>query len=185
MKLHLATLAMGEVRLRARTHTYETLGPHGAESAVFEVSAGPGEAFGPIGQVSSGGELSRLHLAFKQCLTAGYGAESTVFDEVDAGIGGATADSVGRLLAQSARGRQVLCVTHLAQVAAYGATHLVVGKRRRGKRVVVDVEPVTGAGRRNEIARMLGGGESTARQHAEEMIAAASRRRSRRGRKAA
>ncbi|HWN54582.1 MAG TPA: DNA repair protein RecN, partial [Methylomirabilota bacterium] len=105
------------------------LGARGAESAEFLLSANPGEELKPLAKVVSGGELSRTMLAIKTILAASEDVPSMVFDEVDAGIGGRVADAVGHKLRQTAAGRQVLCVTHLAPIAAYAEHHLLVEKR--------------------------------------------------------
>ena len=105
------------------------LGVRGAESAEFLISANPGEDLRSLGKVISGGELSRTMLAVKTILATADDTPTLVFDEVDAGIGGRVADVVGQRLRQTASGRQVLCVTHLAPIAAHATHHLVVEKR--------------------------------------------------------
>jgi DNA repair protein RecN (Recombination protein N) len=129
----------------------------GMERVALLVSTNPGQAPGPIEKVASGGELSRMMLALKVVLTAGSPVPTLVFDEVDAGIGGATAAAVGERLARVAEGVQVLVVTHSPQVAARGAQHLRVMKAVRGARAETRVEPLQGEARREEIARMLAG----------------------------
>ncbi len=129
----------------------------GMERVALLVSTNPGQAPGPIEKVASGGELSRMMLALKVVLTAGSPVPTLVFDEVDAGIGGATAAAVGERLARVAEGVQVLVVTHSPQVAARGAQHLRVMKAVRGARAETRVEPLHGEARREEIARMLAG----------------------------
>lgn len=184
MATQLPRLGLRDSRFRARLSPFENLGPDGAETVCFELSAGPDEAFLPVGQVASGGELSRLLLALRQCRSGTFGAETLVFDEVDAGIGGAAGDVVGALLARAASRRQVLCVTHLPQVAVHAGWHLVVRKGPASARSRVEVLGVEGSDRRDEIARMLGGARLTdrSRDHAEEMIASAGKRRGRTGR---
>ncbi len=132
-------------------------GPEGMERVALLVSTNPGQAPGPIEKVASGGELSRMMLALKVVLAAGSPVPTLVFDEVDAGIGGATAAAVGERLARVAEGVQVLVVTHSPQVAARGAQHLRVVKTVRGARAETRVEPLLGQERREEIARMLAG----------------------------
>jgi DNA repair protein RecN (Recombination protein N) len=148
------------------------VGPRGAETVEFLLSANPGEELRPLGKVISGGELSRTMLAVKTILAAADDTPTLVFDEVDAGIGGRVADIVGQRLRQTAAGRQVLCVTHLAPIAAYATHHLVVTKQvtRGSTRTVVNAldEP----GRVDELARMLGGERvtETSRRHARELL---------------
>jgi DNA repair protein RecN (Recombination protein N) len=148
------------------------VGPRGAETAELLLSANPGEDLRPLAKVVSGGELSRVMLAAKTVLAASDDVPVLVFDEVDAGIGGRVADVVGQKLAASAAGRQVLCVTHLAPIAAYAGHHLLVEKRvaRGATRTSVTV---LGAGPRvDELARMLGGERVTeaSRRHARELL---------------
>jgi DNA repair protein RecN (Recombination protein N) len=129
----------------------------GADSVRFLIATNPGEAPGALDKIASGGELSRLMLALKVVLSAGGGVETLIFDEVDSGIGGATAAAVGERLARVAEGVQVLVVTHSPQVAARGATQLRVAKRLAKDRAVTLVEVLDRAERREEIARMLAG----------------------------
>ncbi|HWN15393.1 MAG TPA: DNA repair protein RecN [Candidatus Dormibacteraeota bacterium] len=148
------------------------VGPRGAESAELLLSANPGEDLRPLAKVVSGGELSRVMLAAKTVLAAADDVPVLVFDEVDAGIGGRVADVVGQKLAASAAGRQVLCVTHLAPIAAYAGQHLLVEKRvaRGATRTTVTLLPA--AARVDELARMLGGERVTeaSRRHARELL---------------
>jgi len=148
------------------------VGPRGAESAELLLSANPGEDLRPLAKVVSGGELSRVMLAAKTVLAAADDVPVLVFDEVDAGIGGRVADVVGQKLATSAAGRQVLCVTHLAPIAAYAGQHLLVEKRvaRGATRTSVTLLPA--AARVDELARMLGGERVTeaSRRHARELL---------------
>jgi DNA repair protein RecN (Recombination protein N) len=136
----------------------------------------PGAAPLPIARGASGGELSRLMLALEVCLAGTVAVPTIVFDEVDAGVGGSAATEVGRRLAQLAGSRQVVVVTHLAQVAAYADRHLAVDKSHDGGVTRSDVRVVEGTERVAELARMLGGRDSpTARRHAEELLGAARR----------
>jgi DNA repair protein RecN (Recombination protein N) len=147
----------------------------GTERVGFLVATNPGAAPGPIAKIASGGELSRFMLALKVVLAARGAATTLVFDEVDRGIGGATADAVGERLARLARDVQVLVVTHSPQVAARGGHHWRIAKEPQGngKAVVTRVEPLDGAGRREELARMLAGAKVTeaARAAAASLIA--------------
>jgi DNA repair protein RecN (Recombination protein N) len=151
------------------------LGARGAESAEFLLSANPGEELKPLAKVISGGELSRTMLAIKTILAASEDVPSMVFDEVDAGIGGRVADAVGHKLRQTAAGRQVLCVTHLAPIAAYAEHHLLVEKRVAKGATKTTVTALDGGGQVEEIARMLGGERITdaSRRHARELLKAA------------
>src|SRR5207249_7605946 len=128
------------------------LGARGAESAEFLLSANPGEELKPLAKVVSGGELSRTMLAIKTILAASEDVPSMVFDEVDAGIGGRVADAVGHKLRQTAAGRQVLCVTHLAPVAAYAEHHLLVDKRVAKGATKTTVTALDAGGQVEEIA---------------------------------
>lgn len=146
----------------------------GVERAEFLVAGHAGVAPKPLAKVASGGELARISLAISVIAATATPVATLIFDEVDAGIGGAVAETVGRLLRQLGRSRQVLCVTHLAQVAARGDAHLVVSKTSdRDGRPVSRVATLDRRTRVDEIARMLGGIEitDTTRKHAREMLA--------------
>ena len=132
-------------------------GPGGVDSVRFLIATNPGQSPGPLDRVASGGELSRLMLALKVVLSTGSAVPTLVFDEVDSGVGGATAAAVGDRLARVASGVQVLVVTHSPQVAARGAEHLRVSKHVSAGRVRTDVQGLDGPARREEIARMLAG----------------------------
>jgi DNA repair protein RecN (Recombination protein N) len=152
------------------------LGPAGAEGAEVLIAANPGEAARPLARVASGGELSRVLLAVKRALSRADPVSTYVFDEVDSGIGGAVAEAVGRALRDVARERQVICVTHLPQVAAFGDRHCRVEKRVAGGRSSAAVVPLaTEEERCAEVARMLAGQTVTAsaREHAAELLAGA------------
>jgi DNA repair protein RecN (Recombination protein N) len=125
-----------------------------------------------VGKVASGGELSRLALAIQVLMGGRAGIPTLVFDEVDAGIGGRVAEIVGSLLAELSRHHQVLCVTHLPQVAAFARHQLRVAKEAGARGTLASVAPLDAAGRIEEIARMLGGTRitETTRRHAEEML---------------
>lgn len=134
-------------------------GPDGADLVTFEVATNPGAPAGPLNRIASGGELSRFLLALKVCLTSG--GQTLIFDEIDRGVGGATADAVGRRLAQLAQvglgSGQVLVVTHSPQVAALGAHHYRVEKRVQGGETFSNVMQLSADERVDEIARMLAG----------------------------
>lgn len=149
----------------------------GNETIEFLVSPNLGEAPRPIEKIASGGEISRIALALKTCLTApartGGIVRTLVFDEVDAGIGGSVAEGVGRRLKKLSANSQVLCVTHLAQIACFAEHHYVVEKHEQKGRTVVTVEELDAAARTREIGRMLSGQKVTseALKHAERLIA--------------
>ena len=135
-----------------------TAGPDGVDSAVFTVATNPGAPSGPLNKIASGGELSRFLLALKVCLSGERdGGTTMIFDEIDRGVGGATADAVGRRLKALAEGGQVLVVTHSPQVAALGGHHWRVAKRVVGEVTLSEVVPLPAQDREDEIARMLAG----------------------------
>jgi DNA repair protein RecN (Recombination protein N) len=136
-------------------------GPNGVDRVHFEVTTNPGAPSGPLSRIASGGELARFLLALKVVMHRANGVPTLVFDEVDSGVGGATASAVGERLAQLAKDIQVLVVTHSPQVAAYGAHHLRVAKQDRAGGVVTVVDDLVEGDRREEIARMLAGAEVT------------------------
>ncbi len=148
-------------------------GPNGAETAVFGFSANAGESLRSLRKVASGGELSRVQLAIRGALRGDARGMVLIFDEVDAGIGGRSADRVGRALARLAAHHQVLCITHLPQIAAFANVHFRVDKQVRRGRTRAMIQRVEGDAREDEIARMAGGekvGDAT-RKHARELIA--------------
>ncbi len=142
-------------------------GPDGSDAVAFTVATNPGAPAGPIGKIASGGELSRFLLALKVCLSEQRDAGLTmIFDEIDRGVGGATADAVGRRLAALADGGQVLVVTHSPQVAALGAHHWRVEKRVANDQTTSTVVPLDESAREGEIARMLAGDTITSEARA-------------------
>lgn len=149
---------------------------HGKEEVHFMVSSHASLAPDVLEKVASGGELSRISLAIQTALSGRAGVPTLLFDEVDVGIGGAVADAVGRNLALVAANRQILVVTHLPQVAAWGSQHYRVSKLSGEDRVISQVAMLAGEERVHEIARMLGGQELTATtlQHAREMLVSTS-----------
>lgn len=173
---HLRDLAMAQGRFEVIVEPNEP-GDDGADDVTFLLGANPGEPARPLARVASGGELSRAMLALRVVLSAA--PPTLVFDEVDAGIGGEAGTAVGRLMADLAPRHQVLCVTHLAQVAAFADAQVVVEKREEGGRTVAITTPVTGEERVTELSRMLAGvGESQhARDHAAELMDTAGRAR--------
>ncbi len=176
VKRELKSLAMGSSVFRIALSA-ANWSERGADRVVFLISANPGEEPKPLDRVASGGELSRIALALKTCTEpaamAGARIDRTmVFDEVDAGIGGSIAESVGRRLKKLSEFNQVICVTHLAQIAGFADHHYVVEKRELKGRTVAEVEELTGEARTREIGRMLSGQRVTpeALKHAEQLI---------------
>lgn len=149
----------------------------GLDRVEFRVRLNPGQPFGPLAKVASGGELSRIGLAIEVVGADASPVPTLVFDEVDAGIGGGVAEIVGRKLAKIAANRQVLCVTHLPQVASHGRHHYHVAKETDGKTSRTTVRRLSAEERVEELSRMLGGVEITAvtRAHAAEMIGRAAK----------
>jgi len=182
----LAGLAMGKSRfavdLAPRPAPGTGLWVEGEEVAVdgagydvveFLLAANPGEPLAPLASVASGGELSRVMLALEGALRRDAEPRVLVFDEVDAGIGGAVAEVVGRKLRALARRHQVICVTHLPQIASHADRHVLVSKRAAGGRTEVAVETLDDQGKVRELARMLAGEKVTpaALRHAAELRA--------------
>jgi DNA repair protein RecN (Recombination protein N) len=174
-------LAMEKARLRVALEPSGAESPRasGAESAAFLFAPNPGEPEKPLEKIASGGELSRLQLAIRSVATARGGGRgrTLVFDEVDAGIGGRVAEVVGRKLRDLARRDQVLCVTHVPQIAALADRHFLAEKREVGGRTVASVRVLEGRDRVAEIARMLAGEKipDTALRHARTLLEGAAR----------
>lgn len=145
-------------------------GNGGSETAAFLIAPNRGEEMQPLSQIASGGELSRLMLAIKSVAAQREGVPSMIFDEIDTGISGRAAQVVGEKMAAIAREHQVLCVTHLQQIAALADHHYLVEKYFDGQRTKTRLTPLSGEDRVNEIARMLGGDAESARKHAREML---------------
>ncbi|MBW7945625.1 MAG: DNA repair protein RecN, partial [Sphingomonadaceae bacterium] len=145
----------------------------GTDRAEFEIATNPGAPFGPLSKIASGGELSRFMLALKVALSETRGQGTLIFDEIDRGVGGATASAIGERLARLAEGAQVLVVTHSPQVAARAAQQFRIEKASDGKEARTAVVRLDAAARREEIARMLSGAEITdeARAQAERLLA--------------
>ena len=169
------TLGMAGGRFEVALVRQEQPQTYGLETVDFLVAGHAGAAPRPLARVASGGELSRIALAIAVTTSRlrEAGAGTLIFDEVDAGVGGAVAESVGALMKQLGRDRQVLAVTHLPQVAACADRHLVVSKKAAGGGVASDVQPVAGEARVAEIARMLAGERlsGTSLAHAQELLA--------------
>lgn len=168
----LADLAMARTRFEVSIQPTEP-GPKGADSVEFLISPNPGEPVKPLAKIASGGEMSRIMLALKTVMT-GAQVPTLVFDEIDTGIGGKTAQVLGDKLAALGGKCQVLCVTHLPQIASKAAHHYSVEKTVESERTVVRLKSLEGEERVSELARMLGGDETTAAaQHAREMLSLA------------
>jgi DNA repair protein RecN (Recombination protein N) len=167
----------GEFRVELQPKPEERADATGLERVEFQVKLNPGLPFAPLAKVASGGELSRISLAVEVARSGASPVTAFVFDEVDAGIGGRVADIVGRKLRDLSKTRQVLCVTHLPQVASHGEAHYRVVKQTDGKVSRTEVRALTSKERVDELSRMLGGVEVTARTraHAAEMIDRAGR----------
>ncbi|MCC2634791.1 MAG: recN [Ramlibacter sp.] len=165
-------LGMQGGRFEVALEKAEAPSAFGLEDVAFLVAGHAGSTPRPVGKVASGGELSRIALAIAVTTSRLGEAQTLIFDEVDAGVGGAVAETVGRLMKQLGRDRQVLAVTHLPQVAACADHHLLVAKQSAGKGVASSVAPVDGEKRVAEIARMLGGERlsGTTLAHAKEML---------------
>lgn len=172
MQQELAELAMPGARFDVQLTALAEPGPSGLERGEFLLAPNRGESLLPLAKIASGGELSRILLALKRIAPGSEQVPTVIFDEVDAGIGGATATAVGAKLRAVSRSAQVLCVTHLPQVAAGADRHFLVAKREAGGRTVTAVERLAGEGRVLEMARMLGGAQVTERTlaHARELI---------------
>ena len=173
----LAELAMARTRFEVRFSGAEVgsdqWSERGIDHAEFYVSPNPGEELRPLARVVSGGELSRVMLALRTLTIGEAPGKTLIFDEVDAGIGGRVAEVVGRRLGELGGRFQVLCITHLPQIAAHGASHFRIDKRVRASRTTTSVERLDDAGRVEEIARMIGGAVVTDALHvtARELLA--------------
>jgi DNA repair protein RecN (Recombination protein N) len=165
-------MAGGVLRVELEPTAGSEPDPLGQERCELLVSANPGQPPRPLRKVASGGELARISLAIEVATLGNDAVGTMVFDEVDSGIGGAVAEVVGQKLRALGMQRQVLCVTHLPQVAAQGHAHLRVSKRSEGDATYTHIETLDAAGRRDELARMLGGVEITreTRAHAKQML---------------
>ena len=174
----LKSLSMPHVRfdIVREDQTIEKASKQGLDRIEFMVSANPGQPLAPMNKVASGGELSRISLAIQVATMSNVDVPTLIFDEVDVGIGGGTAEIVGRLMRRLGDKQQALCVTHLPQVAAQAHQHYKVAKLQSSKSTVTTITPLAVEQRADEIARMLGGVEVTEQTlaHAREMISKAS-----------
>ncbi len=173
------TQTLGELNMQGaefsvvfNPHEDDAPKPHGREQAEFFVRTNAGQPPGPLARIASGGELSRVSLAIQAAFAAKRPVPTLVFDEVDAGVGGKTAEMVGKLLKKISRNAQVFCVTHLPQVAAQADHHFRVNKHEKKGHTHIDVAELPAVERRHEIARMMAGTEITKKSlaHADEML---------------
>ena len=167
----LAQLDMPKVQFACQFTELELTG-NGADAVAFYMSANVGEALKPMSKVASGGELARIMLAMKNVLAEQDKVNTLIFDEVDTGVSGRAAQKVAEKLKAVARNKQVLCVTHLPQIAAMGDTHLLIAKGEREGRTYTTVTPLDIEGRKRELARIIGGANitETTLKSAEEML---------------
>jgi len=168
----LKKLAMEHARLEVELSPADKPGSHGLEDVQLVISTNPGQPLKPLVKIASGGELSRISLAIQVVAAQTSPVPTLVFDEIDVGIGGATADVVGELLRQLGTKAQIICVTHLAQVASKAHCHLRVNKSTKANKVATSLERLDQTQRVEEIARMIGNNKMTAAslEHAREMI---------------
>ena len=175
---NLGTLAMERARFEAHFERDEKGSATGTDRVEFLLSANPGQPLRPLARIASGGEISRVMLALRSVLNHSEGHEEDaqnrvpvlIFDEVDAGIGGVTAEAVGEKMQELARGFQVFCVTHLPQIARRADHHYSVRKDARDDDTRVQVTPLEGEARVHELARMMGRESEANLQHARELL---------------
>lgn len=169
----LAFLDMPKVRFHISVEPADEPSPHGLDRVEFLIATNPGEPQRPLSKIASGGELSRIMLSLKSVLSGLDGVPTLIYDEVDAGISGKTSRKVGIKLKEAARGAQIFCVTHSAQIASLADTHLLISKTERDGRSESTVTRLDDAGRVEETARILGGINVTEAQRiaARELIA--------------
>ena len=174
VEAELAALALADASFSIELQQRDEVGPSGAERVEMTLAPNPGVPAAPLREAASGGELSRVMLAL-MTVAGGSGASTLVFDEVDAGVGGQTARAVGERLRALGEERQLLCITHLPQIAAVAAGHFRIEKSADDELALATVEAIAGDGVVEELCRMLGAESSDAgaRRHAEELLAAA------------
>ncbi len=168
----LGDLGMAKTRFEIRIEPEAKPGAMGADRVEFLISPNPGEPLKPMSAIASGGELSRIMLALKAISMDAGGVDSMVFDEIDTGVSGRMAQVVGEKMCRIARSHQVLCVTHLPQIAALGDVHFVVEKRTDGERTQTSVHRLNDEGRVRELSRLVGGAEDSesSLSHARHML---------------
>lgn len=160
MKAALEFLNMPGIRFALR-HARGPLSSHGQDTAEFLISTNPGEEPKPLAKIASGGELSRIMLAFKSALADRDALPTVIYDEIDTGVSGLAAGRIGQLLHQTAKGRQVLCITHTPQVAAFADNQLLIQKNVRGDRTYTEIHTLDLDGRVQVLARMISGDKVT------------------------
>lgn len=170
--MELSHLEMGKVTFRVAVSPIRVVSAQGADQIEFLIAPNPGEPLKPLAKIASGGELSRVMLALKALLSGVDEVPTLIFDEVDTGVGGRALQAVGEKMAQIALTRQVLCVTHAAQVACFADAHYLISKEINGERTVTDVKLLNQEERVLELARMMAGKEitDTAKDHARQML---------------
>ena len=169
----LSELGMAGTQFEVRIAPKADFTAHGLDAVEFMISPNPGEPLKPLRMTASGGELSRIMLAMKAIAAEGGGVDSMVFDEIDTGVSGRMAQTVAEKLHRIAAHRQVLCITHLPQIAAMGDAHFVVEKRVEDGRTGSYVRRLDDDGRVGEIARLIGGSGETSIKHAQHLLASA------------
>lgn len=173
VEAHLAELAMEKAKFEVNIESEkERIHENGIDILSFGLSPNPGESIKPLAKIASGGEQSRLMLAIKSCIMQPLTDQAIIFDEIDTGLGGRVADFLGRKLAKLARFQQIICITHLPQVAAYANVHSKISKEIEAERTLVKIESLDYLDRVEEIARMLGGEDisDVTRIHAKEIL---------------
>ena len=161
MKAQLAELNFLDVEFEIAVQRMEEPGADGADDVEFLISTNPGESLKPLGRIASGGELSRVMLAIKTVLADQDAIETVIFDEIDTGISGRTAQKVSEKMAVIGQHRQVLCITHLPQIAAMADTHFEIEKHVEGTETITQIHPLEGEESVRELARLLGGAQIT------------------------
>ena len=169
----LGDLGMAQTQFQVSMEALDTAGPKGAERVEFLLSPNPGEPLRPLAKIASGGEMSRIMLAIKSVMAQIEAVPTMIFDEIDVGVGGRTANTIADKMDALAHRAQILCITHLPQIASRAGTHFLIEKQVAGGRTTVSVRTLELDARVDEIARMLGGARKTDAvvQHAREMLA--------------
>lgn len=167
----LAFLNMPGIRLTLH-HSTGPLTSHGQDSVEFYISTNPGEDPKPLAKVASGGELSRIVLAIKSAMADKDDIPTLIYDEIDTGVSGSAAGRIGELLKRTSAGRQILCITHTAQIAAFADRHLLIQKKVEQGRTFTEIEPLDENGRVHALAKIISGDHITdlSLANAKEMI---------------
>ena len=172
IKKELVSLNMGEIVFKVNFNKESSINSRGKDNIEFLISTNPGEALKPLSQIISGGEMSRIMLAFKGILADKDKIFTLIFDEIDTGISGRTAQVVGEKIKKISHGRQVISISHLPQIAALAETHFVIKKSSKNKQTITQVLKLSEEERVEELARLLGGVDvtETTKRHAKEML---------------